>query len=48
VPRTLSELGCTPELIPALVQDALADDVIVNTPRLPTPEELTALLESAL
>jgi alcohol dehydrogenase class IV len=48
LPQTLSELGCTPELIPALVQDALVDEVILNTPRTPTPEELTALLESAL
>jgi alcohol dehydrogenase class IV len=48
LPRTLAELGCTPELIPALVQDALADEVILNTPRTPSPEELTALLEAAL
>ncbi len=48
LPQRLSELGCTPELIGVLVEDALADEVILNTPRTPTPEELTALLRSAL
>ena len=48
LPRTLADLGCTSELIPALVQDALADDVILNAPRPPSAEELTALLEAAL
>jgi alcohol dehydrogenase class IV len=48
MPQTLAELGCTRELVPLLVQDALADEVLANTPRPPTPEELTALLESAL
>jgi alcohol dehydrogenase class IV len=48
LPRTLTELGCRPELIPTLVEDALADDVILNTPRLPTPAELTSLLEAAM
>jgi alcohol dehydrogenase len=48
MPQTLGELGCTPELVPVLVEDALADDVLVNTPRPPTPDELTALLQSAI
>jgi alcohol dehydrogenase class IV len=48
LPQRLSELGCTPELIGVLVEDALADEVILNTPRTPTAEELTALLRSAL
>jgi alcohol dehydrogenase class IV len=48
MPHTLGELGCTPELVPVLVQDALADDVLANTPRTPTPEELTALLQNAI
>jgi alcohol dehydrogenase class IV len=47
LPRTLGELGCRRELIPALVGDALADDVILNTPRLPAAGELAALLEAA-
>jgi alcohol dehydrogenase len=48
LPRRLGELGCTPELAPVLAQDALADEVISNTPRLPTAEELTALLNAAM
>jgi alcohol dehydrogenase class IV len=48
LPVTLSELGSRPELIPILLEDALADDVILNTPRLPTPLELTVLLEAAM
>lgn len=48
LPRTLAELGCTAELIPQLVHDALADEVLANTPRKPTSEELTALLQNAL
>lgn len=48
LPQRLSELGCTPELIGVLAEDALADEVMLNTPRTPTPEELTALLRSAL
>ena len=48
LPRTLAELGCTTELIPQLVHDALADEVLANTPRKPTSEELTALLQNAL
>jgi alcohol dehydrogenase class IV len=48
LPTTLGELGCTPELIPRLVDDALADDVILNTPRLPTAAELSAMLEAAI
>jgi alcohol dehydrogenase class IV len=48
LPRTLAELGCTAKLIPQLVEDALSDEVLASTPRHPTPEELTALLQSAL
>jgi alcohol dehydrogenase class IV len=44
----LSALGCTPELVPALVRTALADPVTRNTPRMPTDAELAALLTAAL
>jgi alcohol dehydrogenase len=44
----LSALGVTEELIPTLVGDALADVVIVNTPRLPTEEELAAMVTGLL
>lgn len=46
--RTLTELGCTHELVPSLVRTTLADAVTTNTPRLPLSEELTDLLEGAL
>ncbi|MBV9280221.1 MAG: iron-containing alcohol dehydrogenase [Chloroflexi bacterium] len=48
MPGSLREIGCTATLIPQLVRDALADDVIANTPRLPMEEELEALLRAAL
>jgi alcohol dehydrogenase class IV len=48
LPQRLSDLGCAPDLIPVLVKDALIDEVIFNTPRTPSSEELTALLGSAL
>jgi alcohol dehydrogenase class IV len=48
LPSSLSMLGCTEELLPAIVADALADDVLANNPRQPTGEELLALLRSAL
>jgi alcohol dehydrogenase class IV len=48
LPRRLGELGCPPELAPVLAQDALADEVISNTPRMPSAEELTALLHAAI
>ena len=38
----------TAELVPTLVADALADVVIVNTPRRPTEDELTALVTGLL
>lgn len=44
--RTLAELGLGPELIPALVADALADPAINNSPRLPSTDEATAILEA--
>jgi len=48
MPRTLRQLGCTDALIPSLVENALADEVIVNTPRLPRVDELQTLLRAAL
>jgi alcohol dehydrogenase len=47
IPARLEELGCPRDAIPLLVHDALADEVLANTPRTPTREELTALLETA-
>ena len=46
--RTLRELGLGPSIIPALVEDALADPAIRNSPRLPTVQEVTAILVSVL
>jgi len=48
MPASLHELGCTDQLIPILVRDALADEVTANTPRLPSEEELQRLLTAAL
>ncbi len=46
--RPLHELGCSEQMIPTLVQTAMADPVTRNTPRIPTDTELTALLAAAL
>lgn len=46
--NTLGGLGCTEEMIPSLVRTALADAVTRNTPRQPTPDELTQLLGRCL
>jgi alcohol dehydrogenase len=48
MPGSLTELGCTEALLPALTEDALADEVIVNTPRFPDQPELQALLRAVL
>jgi alcohol dehydrogenase class IV len=48
MPSTLGALGLIPGQISAIVEDALADEVMANTPRLPTAGELQALLERAL
>jgi alcohol dehydrogenase class IV len=48
LPRWLGELGCTEAHIPTLVEDALADVVLRNTPRRPSAEELTELLHQAM
>lgn len=44
--RTLLELGVHPDTIAVLVEDALADPAIRNSPRLPTAAEATAILEA--
>jgi alcohol dehydrogenase len=48
LPRGLGEMGCTTEHIPILVEDALADVVMVNAPRGPTAAELTQILHDAM
>jgi alcohol dehydrogenase class IV len=48
MPASLRELGCTEPGIATLVEDALADEVLVNAPRLPSAAELQTLLTAAL
>ncbi|CAM3526790.1 iron-containing alcohol dehydrogenase [Kibdelosporangium persicum] len=45
---TLSDLGCTPDMIDSIAMGALADAVTSNTPRMPSHAELTSLLKAAL
>lgn len=45
---SLGDLGCSPAMVPALSATALADPVTANTPRLPTEDQLGALITSAL
>jgi alcohol dehydrogenase class IV len=44
--RTLRELGLARDAIAAIVEDALADPAINNSPRLPTAAEATRILEA--
>jgi alcohol dehydrogenase len=44
----LSGMGVTGELVPKLVEDAMHDGVISNTPRMPSAEEVEGILTSAL
>ncbi len=48
MPASLTDLGLEERLIPQIVEDALNDEVMANTPRTPTPEELQAVLVEAL
>jgi alcohol dehydrogenase len=48
MPERLRELGLEESLMPSLVPDILADEVIANTPRMPSPRELEGLLRAAL
>lgn len=41
---TLRELGLDAAMIPVIVQDALDDPAIANTPRMPSADEATAIL----
>jgi alcohol dehydrogenase len=44
--RTLRQLGLPEELEPAVVRGAVDDPAIRNSPRLPGPDEITAILRS--
>jgi alcohol dehydrogenase class IV len=48
MPSTLRELGLEETMIPQIVQDALEDEVMANTPRPPTEVEMREVLEAAL
>jgi alcohol dehydrogenase class IV len=48
LPASLRALGLTEHSIPQIVQDALDDEVMANTPRLPTADELRSLLHRCL
>jgi alcohol dehydrogenase len=48
MPGSLRELGLEEGLLSQIVQDALEDEVMANTPRTPTEVEIRQLLESAL
>jgi alcohol dehydrogenase len=48
MPQSLREIGFDEALIPTLIPDVLGDEVLANTPRLPGPGELEALLLAAL
>ncbi|MDQ2744638.1 MAG: iron-containing alcohol dehydrogenase [Chloroflexota bacterium] len=48
LPGRLGDLGCRASHIPSIVEDALADEVMSNTPRPPTAEELASLLLAIL
>ncbi len=42
--KKLHEVGCTPELVPILVQDSLDDVVIYNAPRQPTADQVRDII----
>jgi len=48
IPSSLSELGCTEAHLAMIATDALSDEVLSNTPRPPTRDDLIALLRAAL
>ncbi len=48
MPGSLRELGLEEGLLPQIVQDALEDDVMANTPRTPSEEEMREVLAEAL
>jgi alcohol dehydrogenase class IV len=46
--RPLHDLGCTADQLPALAEAMLADEVMANTPRMPSADELCTLMAAAL
>jgi alcohol dehydrogenase len=42
--RKLTDVGCTVEHVPTLVQDSLDDEVLSNSPRQPTRDEMRELI----
>lgn len=48
MPESLASLGLSEAQIPVIVADALADEVLANTPRRPTDAELESLLQQAI
>ncbi len=46
--RSLVELGLGPDAIPVIAGDALDDPAIANTPRMPTRDEVTAILSAVI
>ncbi len=46
--RSLTELGASSALIPALVEDAFMDALMMTTPRMPSPDDVAALYRAAL
>jgi alcohol dehydrogenase len=44
----LGDFGIRPMDLPAIVDDALADAVMVNTPRFPEPEQVRTILDAVL
>jgi len=48
IPRSLGELGCTESQLEVIAIDALADEVLSNTPRPPTQDDLITLLRATL
>lgn len=46
-PLSPSDLGCHGDVVATVVDDALADPVLANTPRMPERHELVALLTSS-
>lgn len=48
MPGSLRELGVHEGLLPQVIEDTLEDEVLANTPRTPTADELRELLRAAL
>jgi alcohol dehydrogenase len=48
MPGSLGALGLEEQQIPQIVEDALSDEVMANTPRTPTRDEMQAVLQAAL